>query len=189
MSNNISDDEKKVDEYLTVVQDRILAPIQRTDIREFCTATLLLLFAAIDGMGKLIHPNAKAGSNERIRSFLDYMGGDYRRCKEELLGLRNSLVHNAINVESFLSHTEMNVDKHLKKMGAAEFIYVNTIAMSRDFIHTFQRFRVEILHDRNKLRRAADRLEWREDNSWDSKEFTDTASPSFPPPIVFIYAK
>ncbi len=34
----------------------------------------------------------------------------------------------------------MNADQHLKKIGSAEFIYVNTIAMYRDFVDAFQRF-------------------------------------------------
>jgi hypothetical protein len=189
MGNAISDDEMKINEYLMVIQERILAPIQKTEIREFCTATLLLLFAAIDGLGKLIHPNARAGSNERIRSFLDYMGGDYSICKKELLELRHSLVHNAINVESFLSHTEMSTDQHLKKTGAAGFIYVNTMTMYRDFVDAFQRFRIEIQHDQGKLQRSSNRLEWREDNFWNSQDFTDMAIPSLPPSVEFIYAK
>ena len=189
MFDQISDNQMKVDEYLTIIQDRILAPIQRTEIRDFCTATLLLLFAAIDGVGKLIHPNITAGSNERIRYFLDYMGGDYSARKKELLKLRNSLVHNAINVESFLSHTEIGVDQHLKKMGSAEFIYVNTTIMHKDFVDAFQRFRSEIQSDQNKLQRAANRLEWREDNAWNSQEVPDMAVPSLPPPVEFIYAR
>ncbi len=189
MFDTMSDDEEKVNAYLTVIQDRILAPIQQTEVREFSTATLLLLFAAIDGLGKLIHAKAQAGSNERIRSFLDYMGGDYSMRKEELLKLRNSLVHNAINVESFLSHTEISTDHHLNKMGTAEFIYVNTMKMYSDFVTTFQRFRNEIKQDRVKLQRAANRLEWKEENAWDNQDFSDVAVPSLPPAVGFIYAK
>jgi hypothetical protein len=189
MFDTMSDDEEKVSEYLTVIQDRILAPIHRTEVREFCTATLLLLFAAIDGLGKLIHANPKAGSNERIRSVLDFMGGDYSIRKEELLKLRNSLVHSAINVESFLSHTEISTDRHLNKIGAADFIYVNTMTMYSDFVATFQRFRDEIKHDPVKLQRASNRLVWREDNAWESQDFGDKAVPSLPPSVEFIYAK
>ena len=189
MFDQISDNQMKVDEYLTIIQDRILAPIQKTEIGDFCTATLLLLFAAIDGLGKLIHPNIKAGSNKRILCFLDYMGGDYSVRKKELLNLRHSLVHNAINVESFLSHTKMGADQHLKKMGSAEFIYVNTMSMYRDFVDTFQRFRTDVRDDQIKLQSAANRLEWREDNTWNSQEAPDEAVPSPPPPVEFIYAK
>ncbi len=77
MSGQISEELNKIEEYLDVIQVRIVEPIQKTGIDRYCTATLLLLFAAIDGLGKVIHANAKAGSNERIRAFLDYMGGNY----------------------------------------------------------------------------------------------------------------
>jgi hypothetical protein len=59
MSDQTSQDQDKdkIDEYLHVIDERILAPIQKTEVRYYCTATLLLLFAAIDGLGKLLHLN------------------------------------------------------------------------------------------------------------------------------------
>lgn len=75
MPDPTSQDQDKVDEYLDVIRKRILDPIKKTEVREYCTATLLLLFAAIDGMGKLVHPNKKAGVVERISAFLEFMGG------------------------------------------------------------------------------------------------------------------
>jgi hypothetical protein len=145
----------------------------------------LLLFAAIDGLGKLLDPHDTAGSNQRIRGFLDYMGGDYAAHKKELLHLRNSLVHNAINVESFLSHTEIGGDQHLK-MGAAGFIYVNTTVMYENFVDAFKRFRAEIQHDPVMMRRVANRLEWKEDNPFNDPSIP---TPTPPPPVQFIYAK
>ena len=189
MSDQTYQDQNKVDEYLSIIQDRILAPIQNTEIRRYCTATLLLLFAAIDGLGKLLDTDDKAGSNRRIRGFLDYMGGSYAVCKEELLDLRHSLVHNAINVESFLSNAEISDEQHLKRIGTAGFIYVNTSVMYADVVDAFERFREDIQHDPAKLKRAANRLEWREESLLDDLDFTDNATPSPPPPVEFIYAK
>ncbi len=189
MSDQTSQDQDKVDEYLGIVQERILAPIQNTEIQHYCTATLLLLFAAIDGLGKLLHPNDRAKPNQRIRRFLDYMGGDYTICKKALLNLRHSLVHNAINVESFLSNTDIGDEQHLKRMGAAGFVYVNTSIMYTDFLDAFRRFRADILHNPIKLKRAANRLEWREESLLDGPDIPDIATSSPPPPVQFIYAK
>ena len=189
MPDQTSEDQDKIDGYLDVIQERILAPIQNTEIKHYCTATLLLLFAAIDGMGKLLHPNNTAGSNQRIREFLDYMGGDYKVYKRKLLDLRHSLVHNAINVESFLSHTEIGGDQHLTKIGAAGFIYVNTMVMQKDFVEAFKRFRGDVQSNSEMLKRAADRLEWRDDNALDKSDIPDIATPSLPAPVQFIYAK
>jgi len=185
MSDQTSEDQNKIDAYFDIIQERILAPIQNTEIRHYCTATLLLLFAAIDGVGKLLDPDDKAGSNQRIRGFLKYMGGDYEVYKRQLLELRHSLVHNAINVESFLSHTEIGGDQHLKKTGAVGFIYVNTMDLYKDFVGAFKRFRGEIQRDPVMMKRAADRLEWKEDNPLDD---LGTPTPTPPPPVQFIYA-
>jgi hypothetical protein len=122
------------------------------------------------------------------------MSGDYKACKKELLALRNSLVHNAINLESFLSHAEMDSNWHLREIGAG-FFYVNTMVMYKDFVDSFTRFRSEIQRDPVMMMRAADRLVWvetvdrlegREDNPLDQK---DNATPTPPPPVRFIRAK
>ena len=186
MSDQTSQDRDKIDKYLEVIEERILAPIQKTELGHYCTATLLLLFAAIDGLGGLLHPDNTAGSNARIREFLDYMGGDYKVHKKELLNLRNFLVHSAINVESFLSQTEIHSDQHLKKMGAADFIYVNTMVMYENFVDAFRRFRDDIKHKPAMVKRAAGQLEWREDNPVD---YLNILTPTPPPPVQFIYAK
>ncbi len=193
MPDQNSQDSDKIDEYLRVIRERILTPIQNTEIRNYSTATLLLLFAAIDGLGKLLHPSDKAGSNARIRGFLDYMGDGYEIHKEELLALRNSLVHNAINVASFLSRTEVARGQHLKKMGADDFIYVNTRVMYEDFISAFSRFQTDIKNNLELMKRAADRLEWRETADrleWgEANPLDHPNTPTPPPPVEFIYAK
>ena len=105
------------------------------------------------------------------------------------------MVHNAINVASFLSQTEIARDQHLKKMGADDFIHVNTMIMYEDFLSTLVRFHANISDDVVMMKRAADRLEWREtadrlegmeDNPSDHLK---TAKPTPPPPVQFIYAK
>jgi len=186
MSDGSSPDQEKVSEYLRVIQERILLPIENTDILEFCTATLLLLFAAIDGLGGLLHSKNGAGSNARIRRFLEYMGTDYSATKEQLLALRNFLVHSAVSAESFLSKTEMGRDHHLKTVGAAGFIYVNTSLMYDDFVKAFARFRADVESDSVLMKRAADRLEWKEDQAWNE---VDGPRPSPPPPVEFIFRK
>jgi hypothetical protein len=186
MPNPTSEDKDKIDEYLNVIQNRILAPLQKTEVRDYSTATLLLLFAAIDSLGKLLHPNSKAGSNARIRGFLNYMGGEYKSHKEDILSLRNSLVHNAFNVASFLSRTEMGRDQHLKRIGAANFIYVNTMVMYEDFVSAFTRFQNDLRDDQTMIKRAAGRLEWGEDNPVYDPSIP---TPTPPPPVQFISTK
>jgi hypothetical protein len=176
-----SEDKEKLVAYLNIIQDRILAPIRKTEIQQYCTATLLLLFSAIDGLGKLLASDDCARPSKRIRGFLDYMGGDYKVCKDKLLKLRNSLVHNAINVEAFFSNTEISKDQHLKRIGSAGFIYVNTTIMYQDIVNAFERFQVDIQDNPILMRSAANRLKWIEDNP-----IYDPNSPTPPPPVEFI---
>jgi hypothetical protein len=186
MPDQMSKDQEKIDEYLKVIQERILLPIQNMEVQRSCTATLLLLFVAIDSLGKLLDPNDAAGSNQRIRRFLGYMGGDYASRKKDLLKLRNSLVHNAFNVESYLARTESGSEQHLKKLGAAGFLYVNAVVMYKDFVDALGRFRSEIQHDSVMMKSAADRLEWKEDNTFNDLSIP---APTPPPPVQFLYAK
>jgi len=186
MTEQISEERKKIDAYFDVIQERIVDPIQKADINRYCTATLLLLFAAIDGLGKLIHDDDRARPNERIRAFLDYMSGNYRMRKQDLLDLRHSLVHNAINVASFMSQTEMGSDRHLTPIGSADFMYVNTTIMYNDFVRAFERLREELKNDERMMSRAAERLEWREDED-EEQDLDIPVSP--PPPVEFIWAR
>ena len=191
MLQNHSESERKIDAYLMVIEGRILAPIQKTEIQDYCTASLLLLFSAIDGLGKLIHPSPKAGNQARIGEFLAYMGPKYATHKKELIKLRNALVHNAINVASFLSQakTEAQAEAeiaHLKIFGASGFIYVNTRIMFADFMSAFDRLRADFGSNKAMMKRGASRLEWREEDPYD---WGATNIPTTPPPIEFIYAK
>jgi len=194
MSSEMSEDREKIAKYLSIIQERILAPIHNTEVQRYCTATLLLLFAAIDGLGKLLVPDDTAGVNERIRGFLQYMGGAYEDCEKGLLKLRHSLVHNAINVESFLSEAEIPGDWHLKKIGVG-LICVNTMALYKDFVASFERFRCDIQNNPAMRRRAADRLEWvetadpLEQGEIDPLDPMDNAAATPPTPIGFIRVK
>jgi hypothetical protein len=188
------EDEEKVEEYLNVIQERVLSPIQSEDVQRSCTATLLLLFAAIDGLGKLLDPTGIAGPHDRIIGFLNYMGGGYAAHAEDLDALRNSLVHNAINVESVLSHAKLDRDshRHLTRLGADDLLYVNTAIMCKDFLRVFDQFRTQLQDDPALRMRAAKQLVWVEiddpleigGNNHPDQMGNPSATP--PPPIRFI---
>ena len=117
------------------------------------------------------------------------MGGYYKIRKKVLSSLWNSLVHNAINVESYLSQTETASDQHLKKIGAAGFIYVNTMIMYKDFEDAFEQFTDDIQHNPELMKRAADRLVLKEDDALDKLDYPGGVTPSLPPPVQFISTK
>jgi hypothetical protein len=189
------DDLGKIDEYLNVIQKRVIAPIQSADLQGSCTATLLLLFAAIDGLGRLLDPTGSANVHNRITGFLKYMGGGYAANAEDLYTLRNSLAHNAINVESILSHAELDSYHHLMKLGVDNLLYVNTTVMYQDFQRSFDQFRSELQGDPVMMRHAAIQLEWVEiDDPLEAGERNASDQMKIPtgtqpPPIRFIRTK
>jgi hypothetical protein len=58
--------------------------------------------------------------------------------------------------------------------------------MYNDFVRAFERLREEFKNNERMMMRAAERLEWREDDI-ENQYFDIPASP--PPPVEFIWAK
>jgi hypothetical protein len=66
------------------------------------------------------------------------------------------------------------------------------MVMYKDFVSAFNRFQVAIKNDKKMMKRAADRLEWREATDpleWGENNSLGTPTPTPPPPVEFIYAK
>jgi len=136
-----------------------------------------------------------AGPRDRIIGFLNYMGGGYAAHTEELDALRNSLVHNAINVESILSRAEPDSHRHLTRLGASGLLYVNTAIMCQDFQRVFNQFRSQLQNDPEMVMRAANQLAWvelgdpLEAGGNNTPDQMDSPTPTHPPPIRFIRAR
>jgi len=181
----MDDRRAKVDAYLNMIMEHVVQPINRTDLKESCTATILLIFAAIDGLGKLTHPRCDAQPGKRFRHYLScYMGGEYTRRQDALYKLRCSLAHNALNFSSFISKTEMGEPHHLKYDTALGFLFVSSTVLFRDFCASLSRLREAFDRDPALLSIAAERLEWREDDIY---AYWGLSTP--PPPAVFVSMK
>jgi hypothetical protein len=88
----------KVAEYLDLVETRVLRPLSSDAVQNSCSTTLLLVFATIDALGKLTHPDLNAKAGPRFRKFLSFLGTGYQERSTELWKLRNALVHNVMGV-------------------------------------------------------------------------------------------
>lgn len=189
MSEQAGKDRKNVEEYLGIIEERIVKPIRETDIAQYCTATLLLLFPAMDALGKLIHPTKdKPSHRECIKEFCRYMGNEYLECESLLYDLRNALVHNAINVASFMRSVEEegHEHKHLDVLyEEGDFLVVNTSVMFKDFCEAIGRLREEIVRDEELLKRMARRLV----RGNPSLEHYAKTHATPPPMIEFLYAR
>jgi hypothetical protein len=176
----------KVKEYLELVEVRVLKPLSSEAVQQSCSTTLLLVFATVDALGKLIHPLANASAGERFRHFLGFLGTEYEKRSKELWKLRNALVHNVINVESYLSSTDLEGWIHLQMIGGSGLIYVNSRLASRDLAEAFGRVKALLTRDKDVAKRATDRLEWVENVQ---QNVGGQPIPTPPPPVQFIQAK
>jgi hypothetical protein len=181
-----TDNRSPVDEYLNVVETRVLTALSSEAVQQSCSTTLLLIFAAFDALGKLTHPEASAGPGLRFRHFLSFVGKDYEARSKELWKLRNALIHNVINVESYLSSTELEGWAHLQMIGGSGLIYVNSRQASRDLVEAFSRVKTMIATSEDAAQRAGSRLVWVENTG---HPLDDGPVPTPPPPVQFVHAR
>ena len=163
----MNEDRKKVDAYLNTLEAYVIRPIQETDLSESCIATILLIFAAIDGLGKLTHTDDNAGSRERFKHYLcNYMRGEYVQNWEELYKLRCSLAHNAVSFTSFISKTYMGEHHHLQHQTALGYLFVSSSKLFTDFCASIRTLDAAFNTDVPLLAAAGSRLQWQEDNPY-----------------------
>src|SRR5258708_7816149 len=115
-------DGSKTFEYLQMIRQHVIQPLRDTAVGESCFEAAILIFGAADGLGKLIHDDASAGTGVRFQFFISRLGSPYAKHKAALWGLRNSLAHNAMNVACFMSKMEQAWGKHLEECEGYLFI-------------------------------------------------------------------
>lgn len=145
-------DEKKVTEFLDLLRIRTIARIETSNIKESCTATLMLIFAAIDSLSKItcdkdeydffIESDMKQGNKRRFTGFLkERMGGKYTKVADKLYELRNDVMHTGIGTQVTLSRQENGAD-HLQEVEGV--FWVNTLALLSDLEEELDRIYQDI---------------------------------------------
>jgi hypothetical protein len=137
--------DQKTTNFFDLLNRRTIEAIENTDIKESCTATLLLLFAAVDSLSKLTCDDKqytafldKTGNRGRFRHFLeDVMGGDYGGLNDALYDLRNDIVHTGINTKVVL--TKRPADHHLEEIEG--YLWVNSAKFLDDLNETIRRIK------------------------------------------------
>jgi len=145
-------------EYLRVIKQHVIHPLDTTQVADSCFAAVLLIFGAIDGLGKLAHENENALAGERFKSFLQRLGQEYSALGEELWRLRNTLAHSAMNVACFLSKTDEARGEHLEQDGG--YIFIHTGKLLEDFKTALNKLEAEYQTNGSLLQRAESRLRW-----------------------------
>ena len=145
-------------EYIAAVREHVIRPLACSPVADHCFAAAMLIFAGIDGLGRLVHPNPTAGAGERFRAFLRRLGSDYQRRENELWALRNSLDHNAINVACYMSKTEDARGQHLEVDNG--HVFVHTVRLLTDFRAAVDSLEGELQQDTALFVQTESRLEW-----------------------------
>jgi hypothetical protein len=145
-------------EYLRVIRQYVIHPLERTSVADSCYAAALLIFGSIDGLGKLIHSDVTAGVGERFKEVLSWLGPKYSVLEDELWKLRNTLAHSAMNVACFMSKTEDARGEHLEQDHG--FVFIHTVMLLEDFKSAIDKLEAKFQTDAILLQRAESRLVW-----------------------------
>ena len=173
--------EKKFNKFIDLLEKRTINPIDNLNIKESCTATLLLLFAAVDSISKITCSNSeydsykkKKGNKVRFTGFLDkVMGNKYAVCKDNIYDLRNDIVHTGINTKVILSKSQDH-EKHLKSVDG--YLWINTNQFLDDFKKAIEQIKNDIDVQGQFYQNAKDRI--RDFNIIEVDEQHDIPSPS-----------
>ncbi len=141
--------EKKFNKFINLLKERTINAIANSEIKESCTATLLLIFAAVDSLSKITCSNSeyelykkKKGNKVRFTGFLDkVMRNKYAVYKNNIYDLRNDIVHTGINTKVILSKSQDH-EKHLKSIDG--YLWINTNQFLDDFKVTIEQIKNDI---------------------------------------------
>ena len=131
--------EQKGYEFLDLLKIRTIDQIHNSDIIESCTATLLLIFAAIDALSKItcddkLYEDYKLhhrGCKERFEHYLsEHMRGRYDTFKTQIYDLRCDIVHTGIGTKVILSKNQDDT-RHLEQKD--DCLWINTRRFLDDF--------------------------------------------------------
>ncbi|MBN1364250.1 MAG: hypothetical protein JW976_05525 [Syntrophaceae bacterium] len=171
----------KFNKFIMLLKERTIKSIDNSDIKESCTATLLLLFAAIDSLSKITCSNSeydlyknKKGNKVRFTGFLDnIMCDNYSVYKDNIYDLRNDIVHTGINTNVILSKSP-DYERHLKLVDG--YLWINTNQFLDDFKKAIEQIKNDIDVQGQFYQNAEDRI--RDFNIIEVDEQHDIPSPS-----------
>ena len=160
--------------YLDNIDAHFLKPAISEAVAASCTATCLLLFSAADALGGIYHPDDQAGNRKRFEWTMSRLGNQYQASVDALWALRNTLVHDAMHSDTFLSHIEDWEHRHLGKTTEGQ-ILINTRQMTSDFATLLENLRRDATSSNCDASIADSRLEW-------TDKIIQPYSESTPPP-------
>jgi hypothetical protein len=155
---------KKFSQFVKLLEERTVNAIENSDINKSCTATLLLLFAAIDSLSKITCNDLdyesykkNKGVENRFNCFLDdHMRNKYSIYKNNIYKLRNDIVHTGVNAKVILSK-ESDYVKHLEVDNQGN-LWINTFQFLKDLKKAIDQIKKNIDGQGNFYQNAQNRI-------------------------------
>ena len=182
---------EKFKRFLNLLKERTINPIENWGIKESCTATLLLLFAAVDSLSKItcrdsdyeLHKK-KRGNKDRFTGFIsEVMGNKYAVRSNDIYDLRNDIVHTGINTKVILSKS-LDHNKHLQLFDKS--LWINSNQFLDDFKKAIDKIKNDIDEQGQFYQNARDRL--KNFSIIEVEEQHDIATPSPGPENELFYS-
>lgn len=151
-----------IDKYFSELDDHIVSRIRDGKVGDSCFAAVMFMFAAVDSLGRLMAPSHIEGSvHSRFTYVLqNYFPPAYFDEEDRLWRLRNDLMHNALNVATFLAAIS-SVDasyQHLELVPNTDYLFLNTCTFQGDLCRAIDQVKGQLRQAETALE-AASRLE------------------------------
>jgi hypothetical protein len=171
-------------QYFGELDEHIVRRIRDGKVGDSCFAAVMFICAAIDSLGCLVAPcGIRHNVHQRFTFVLrEYFPGAYLAREREVWKLRNSLMHNALNVATFLSATARAGYQHLQPVGSTGFLFFDTGRFHQDLCAGVEGVKLTLLREAELAREARLRLEFSDFPAWQGSP--DEAPPT-PPPLYW----
>ena len=161
MEIGMTDDNKKVNAYMKMLNQDVVEPLLTTQQGESNTSKILLVFASIDGLGKLIHPDESAKVRERFSYYIsNYIPMVYHSHIDELYKMRCLYTNNALSFSSFVSWQKDAELHHLQYQSGAKYLHIEGTAFFQDFFESMMTLMGDIGDSQSMMSSVANRLRW-----------------------------
>jgi hypothetical protein len=174
--------------FINLLEKRTINLIENSTIKESCTATLLLIFAAIDSLSKITcgkedyksYKERNSGNEKRFKGFFKmavknkYMDKKYEDRIHEIYSLRNNIVHTGINAKVILSKNQ-DYERHLRSIDGN--LWINTNQFLIDFKKCVEEIKKDIDNKGQFFNNAKERI-----LDFNEIEIRDNTRAPFPSP-------
>lgn len=158
---------RKVNAYMKMLNQDVVEPLLTTSQGESNTSKILLVFASIDGLGKLIHPDVHANTRDRFTYYItNYFPMAYHGHIDELYKMRCLYTNNALSFSSFVSWQKDADLHHLQYQSGAKYLHIEGTLFFQDFFESMMTLMADLGDNSQMMVNVASRLRWLDEDDF-----------------------